>query len=741
MSHSLLDPNDSLERQNEKLLIIASALMGRVEQSTDASGAAYTQFQRAALLEQEVRARTLDLEHALDLLNDSNARLADANRETEAARSNLANAIETVQEGFALFNPDEHLVMCNSRFGMHMPDIRDRLVPGLKFTQYVDLVSKSQFLSLPAGETQVQWAQRRLARHADDHVIFNVRMIWNRWVQISEHRTPDGGTVILQTDVSDIMRLERQERERMLDDQARLIRATLEHLDQGLCIFDSQSRLVGWNHRASELLSVPIGRFHMGTPFGSIFDRFRDHIRYEEGMDAAAVLAWVHADTARAPLSFEITQGHSKTLSVFAQEMPDRGFVISFTDVTAERQAVQAIYEANETLEQRVSDRTEELAAALKDAERANASKSRFVAAASHDLLQPLSAAKLYVASLEGELSGDQPRAVLGKATNALRSVESILEALLDISKLDAGRASVHVAPVSLGKILGQLRDELLPIARGKGLTLDILPTQTVVSSDATYLRRILQNLVSNAVRYTPAGRVLVGVRHLPKTVRLEVWDTGPGIPEDQQDIVFREFHRLNATANPAEGMGLGLAIVERACALLDHPLSLRSVPGKGTVFAVELPKIRARNAGGHPPRLPLGPQNPPLQNTIALLIENDAELRGAITLTLENWGIDVLDCASEAQAMALLHEIGVSPDVIIADYQLDDGLLGTDAIAKLTAEFGALPACIITADRSSGLIDLCGKMALEIIHKPIDPEALRAFLARAQSRINPSPP
>ncbi len=270
MNNSLINPLDSVEVQNEKLSKIVFALMNRVEQATDASGAAYAQFQRAAVLEQDVQNRTKELEHALDLLNESNAQLAQANSETEAARSNLANAIEAIQEGFALFDANDRLVLCNSRFGMHMPDIHDHLLPGLLFDNYVRMVSESSFLSLPPNETPAQWAERRLKRHQETHVIFNVRIIWNRWVQVSEHHTPDGGTVILQTDVSDIMRLQRQERERMLDDQAKLIRATLEHLIQGVCIFDNQARIVGWNHRIAELLPISLSSIRVGTPFETI---------------------------------------------------------------------------------------------------------------------------------------------------------------------------------------------------------------------------------------------------------------------------------------------------------------------------------------------------------------------------------------------------------------------------------------------------------------------------------------
>ncbi|SMX34547.1 hybrid sensor histidine kinase/response regulator [Actibacterium lipolyticum] len=731
MAQSLINPNDPLERQNEKLLKISEALMRRVEQSTDASGAAYAQFQRAALLEEEVRARTRDLERALDLLNESNAKLAEANAETEAARSNLANAIETVQEGFALFNTDDQLVMCNSRFGMHMPDIRSSLKPGLPFTQYVNQVSQSRFLSLPDAETPDHWAQRRMERHKDDHVIFNVRMTWNRWVQVSEHRTPDGGTVILQTDVTDIMRLERQERERMLDDQARLIRATLEHLNQGVCIFDSRARLVGWNQRVGAMLSIPIGRFRIGIGFNALFERFRDEITFTPEVTPQKIEDWVASQHARPPLSFEMMQGPSKTLAVFAEEMPDKGFVISFTDVSAERAAVRAIYHANETLEQRVMERTLELEDALSEAERANDSKSRFVAAASHDLLQPLSAAKLYVSSVEADENNAQTKTILDKANRALLSVENILEALLDISKLDSGQASVHITPVPVNIVLQQLRDELAPVARQKGLDLRIVPTKAVVSSDATYLRRILQNLITNAIRYTESGKVVVGARWRENSVRLEVWDTGPGIPEEQQDLIFREFQRLNATASAAEGMGLGLAIVERACALLSHPLRLVSTVGKGTGFLVELPLATKEFT---PVKSNLGSarvKQKDLRNLIVLLIENDVELRNALTISLEKWAVDVISSPSGQEAMALLEEIGVAPDVILADYQLDHGELGTNVVTQITQRFGNIPACIITANRSNEVVDACTSKGLHLMHKPIDPNSLRSYLSK----------
>ena len=256
----------------------------------------------------------------------------------------------------------------------------------------------------------------------------------------------------------------------------------------------------------------------------------------------------------------------------------------------------------NETLEAGVIARTEELGVALTEAERANASKSRFVAAASHDLLQPLSAAKLFMSSLSDQLDSAETLTVLGKAENALAGVENIIEALLDISKLDAGKAVFDVQPVALSAIFGPLCDELTPVAAAKGLKLSIVDSGLSVESDPGYLRRIMQNLISNAIKYTDTGRVVVGVRRNGGSARIEVWDTGPGIDDADRKRVFQEFERLEGAA-PNDGLGLGLAIVERAAKGLGHELSLWSETGRGSCFALntEIAKAKSILTGGLP--------------------------------------------------------------------------------------------------------------------------------------------
>lgn len=726
---TLVNPNDSLERQNEKLLRITQSLMRRVEQQQDPSGLAYAQFERAALLEDQVRARTRDLEHALALLHDSNLRLEQANADTEAARANLADAIEAVNEGFALFDQHDRLVLSNSRFSIDMRDISGQLQPGLPFDSYVDIVSRSAFLALPDGETPAGWAAMRKSLHKGRNAMFNVRLKQGLWLQVSERRTANLGTVVLQTDVTDLIRLERQERERLQDKQARLISATLDHLNQGVCIFDGEARLLGWNVRVAELLNLPLSRMQMGARFAALIDRMPSDFTLSQGMSRKRLLTWAAHPTRHGALRFEARQGAARTLDAFAQGLPDSGFVISFTDVTAERNAARALQDMNERLEVRVAERTTELATALATAERANASKSRFVAAASHDLLQPLSAAKLFISSLQGAGMSPQDNEALDKATMALGSAENIIDALLDISRLDSGLAEFDMRAVSLTPIFTALRTQVEPLAAQKGLVLRVVDSNLQVETDPSYLRRILQNLLGNAARYTETGKILMGVRRCGPLARIEVWDTGPGIAEEHRDEIFREFARVHAPASASEGLGLGLAIVDRACAGLGHQLDLRSEPGRGTVFSVTLALADPIADPSDTTRRP-APRQAPAKGRMVFLVENDANMRRALTMALESGGADVIDVAGATEALDLLDELDLIPDALLLDEALGPGLRGTELFDAITARYGPIPACILSAERSADLAQRCRDLGLPLLHKPIDTAELDRFLA-----------
>lgn len=734
---SLINPADSLERQNEKLLQIAQVLMRKVEQKNDHSGFAYAQFERAALLEMQVQERTIDLERTLDLLQESNAQLEGAHRETETAQNNLTEAIETINEGFALFDSDDRLVLFNSRFCRDLRDVEARLEEGLPFHTYVELISRSSFLALPPNITAQDWARRRSERHHDNHVVFNVSLKYDRWIQVSEHRTARGGTVIIQTDVTDIIRLERLERDRMRDHQAQMLQATLDHLNQGVCIFDHARNLVGWNKKMDQLLDLPPQQAALGRNFMLLLEQLERQLTFSDRFDVAMLVRWANHKEGRSPIAFEVTRNGRQTFSVFGQEMPDRGFVMSFTDVTAERAAARSLAELNEMLEQRVRDRTNELGIALSEAERANASKSRFVAAASHDLLQPLSAAKLFVATVADQLSQPDLVPVIDKAESALSSVEKIIEALLDISKLDAAHPSFDIQPVSLNAILEPLRDELTPVARAKGLELHIVSCGLAVRSDPGYLRRITQNLITNAIRYTTSGKVLVGVRRMGATARLEIWDTGCGIAEADQQAIFQEFKRLDAGSS-ATGLGLGLAIVERACKSLDHPLALCSVPGKGSRFSVGLKVLGEEKMARAVPRDISDGTNLPKEGQIVLLVENDMDLTNAIVIMIEGWGAHVIHAATAEEALSLLADIDLVPDAALLDCQLGKGMTGPELFKRMTALYGPVPTRMISADRSAALAKQCEKLKLMLMSKPINRLKLFEFLADPRAPQGP---
>ncbi|MFN3263018.1 MAG: PAS-domain containing protein [Pikeienuella sp.] len=729
MTSSLLNPEDGPARNVDKLLAITDALMRRVEQATDEQGAGYAHFQRAILLEEEVRQRTRDLEKTLELLNESNARLSEAMGSERRARADLSNALEAVEEGFALFGPDERLVMFNSRFCGALPDVWDRLHVGMTFDAYIEAVSRSEGLDSGRAGGAAGWADRRRRLHEREHAIFTVPLRSGAWLQVSEHRTPDGGAAVLQTDVTDMIRIERAERAKLLEDQAQMVRATLNHINQGVAIFDSGARLVGWNRRLGELLTPPMRLVHIGAPFNALCDHIERGAAFDPGFSGRDVRAWVDAPSPRAPLSFDLRLGQDLILAVFTAETPDRGFLMSFTDATAERRAVNALSRANEDLERAVQERTLELEAAVNEAERANETKSRFVAAASHDLLQPLSAAKLFISALEASPLDPRAAKAASRAANALDSVESILGALLDISRLDSGKAELKREPTPLGPLLARLKDEFAPAARAKGLDLRILPTDAVVNTDPTYMRRIIQNLLANAVRYTQEGGVLVGVRRRGGAVRVEVRDTGPGIPESRRTDIFREFHRLEGGGDAAQGLGLGLTIVERACALLGHRLALRSEVGRGSCFSVEAPLASCapeREALREPAMAAPG-------GLLVLVVEDNVELSAALALQLESWGASVFEARSGSEALALLAETGVSPDALLVDYSLSGGERGVETIAAIRAEHGDAPAAIITASPSPEVRAECSRNGLKLIAKPIGQRSLADFLTRAR--------
>lgn len=379
-----------------------------------------------------------------------------------------------------------------------------------------------------------------------------------------------------------------------------------------------------------------------------------------------------------------------------------------------------------------LSQKNAELAAARMAAEDANRSKTRFLRAASHDLLQPLGAARLFLSTLATMEMGVGQSDLVKRLGNAFESVEELMHAVLDISRLDSQRIEFNRKPVALGKLFMRLRDEFQPQAAARNLQLRFAYTSLTVDSDPTFLRRIAQNLVSNAIKYTKTGKVLVGVRRQGARAWLEVHDTGIGIAAADRNCIFDEFQRLDKDGLGEPGMGLGLSIVKRACVKLDHPITLESEPGRGTVFRVGLRIVGTVQAASQP-EVPRKAERDKLRDRLVLIVENNAEMRHGYELILRgSWGVEAISVAGTAAAGLAMARRGRAPDFIVADYHLGGEDTGIRTIKTLRAAAGSeLPAVMVTAHRSAGLARSCAKLGIRVLEKPVRPEVLQAALLR----------
>ncbi|RXF70865.1 hybrid sensor histidine kinase/response regulator [Hansschlegelia zhihuaiae] len=517
-----------------------------------------------------------------------------------------------------------------------------------------------------------------------------------------------------------------------------VLQNALDHARQGVTAIDKNMKLVCWNRQFRELFDLPEEMIHFGVGLDDIF-RFNAARGLYGPIDPEPFIA-DRIDRFVGKLETLRTRLHpsGRVIEIRSARMPGGGVVTTYTDISDTVAAQEALERANETLERRVRERTreltrlnQELARAKTEADEANISKTRFLAAASHDILQPLNAARLFATSLVERASSEPEHARLAKnVDSSLDAVEEILSTLLDISRLDTGAMRPELSSFRLDDITSQLAREFAPVAEEKGLRLTVAATSVTVRSDRRLLRRVLQNLVSNAIKYTPRGRVLVGVRRLKGRVRVEVWDTGLGIEPQQQKVVFREFKRLDQGAKVAPGLGLGLSIVERIARILDHPITLRSRPGKGSIFAIEAPVVAAMPALKVASERGLAP-SPALAGLTVLAIDNEAAILEGMRTLLEGWGCAVLTASSQKEAEQVVRRRRTIPDVLLADYHLDDAD-GLEAIVALRWKFGSpIPAALITADRTPELRASAEDKRVTVLPKPIRPAALRALLAQ----------
>ncbi len=656
-----------------------------------------------------------------------------ADRERALAQKSrlLQNTVDNLSQGVVLVTPEGRVELWNDRF--------------LELTG----VGRAQVETLPPfaalmldNPTILQHAMT--AAQQGEVLASEQRDASGRVVEVRTHPMPHGGFVNTYTDITE--RHQYAESLRQQEQWLRLITdnvpAQIAYLDRDLCY--------GFTNRVYEQWFGATPGSLIGASIHQLYpsDQF-DDIRYfiNRALEGESVTFECWQTNANGERRFLL----KSYVANFNQENQPDGFFVMIRDITERRQSAEALQQSYQLLEQRVEERTSELTGlnqqlrqeiqerkvaeaglleAKQEAEAANMSKTKFLAAVSHDLLQPLNAARLFSASLDEQLQEPAHQALAASVSGSLDDVESLLRTLVDISKLDAGVVQADIMPFKIQDLLGTLSAEYSQLAAREGLDFSAVRCAAVVRTDSQLLARILRNFLSNAIRYTAAGKVLLGCRYRGHSLVIEVWDTGCGIPQSQQQRIFDEFQRLQGERPGQErGLGLGLAIVDKISSVLGHKISVRSEPGKGSVFSVEVPLERHdRVADSLPVQVAIPSDN--LQQRTVWLIDNDPAICEAMTSLLQGWGCRVCTGLSLDELLLRADSVIQRPDLLIVDYHLEEGITGLTEADRLQQHFDAvMPVLMITANYSNDLNQSVRDLGYMLLHKPVKPLKLKTAM------------
>ncbi|WP_156927125.1 NahK/ErcS family hybrid sensor histidine kinase/response regulator [Azospirillum halopraeferens] len=676
-------------------------------------------------------------------------------RERElAAKSTLLQAtLDNLSQGVSVFDRNLELVAWNHRLAELLDVPEDQLHPG---------AALEEFLHLPAVRRQFTddaMEPRELERHLKAARSFAARSLEitcpsGRALEVRSNPMPNGGFVTTYTDITDHKRSEEA-----LRDSERRIRLVTDAMPALIAYIDTEERY-RFTNKAYEAW--------YGRPQSEIDGhRMCDVLSPEQyRLRRTYVKRVLAGESVEFDFEFALSDngGDGARTDAHAVYVPHRasdgtvlGFFTLIQDITERKRSASQLAEANRTLERRVAERTHALTtlntqlrqevaeraaaeAALRlakaEAEQANLSKTKFLAAASHDLLQPLNAARVFTAALSERRLGPRNMELVDNLTQSLEAVDEMLTTLLDLSKLDAGVLPTCVTHFEVDTLLRHMATEFQPLALERGLALRVHTCGLTVRSDAALLGRILRNFLTNALRYTPSGRIVLGCRRGPGGLRIGVWDTGVGIPSDKLAEVFQEFRRLKGSADKlSRGAGLGLAIVDRIARRLGHPVLVRSTCGRGSMFAVEVPygdpALVARGA----PACPAAAAGTVAGATL-LVIDNEPATLTSMASLLQEWGCNVLTVETEDEARAAIGPRHDAIDLIVADFHLHDGRTGLDAIRTIREHCGRyVPAVVITADRTAEMQASVKEHGHHLLTKPVKPARLRATVAHLLSR------
>lgn len=840
----------ALQQENSKLRRINAALVERVESGTSQNSDAYAAFRHSVVLAEQVRERTDALNQTMADLQKSNILLSGARQTAEVAHQHLIDAIESISEGFVLFDKEQRIVLFNRHFKNFWDKSAYRIDVGTCLHEVKTFIEDTGLIV----EKQRSGRQR---------ILYRLRT--GRWLQVTERPTQEGGLVILYTDITELKHSEAQRREQALAQKTRLLQKTVDNLSQGVAMVSAEGVLELWNHRFLELCDLqpieancffvevmavsdtavltPQSVDERGQPLlqkeqrladgrvveirthplpgGGFVNTFTDMTeRYQHVQALRKSEQWIRLITDHVPamiayvnqdfvyeftnkvyeewyrwprnsiLGHSLREAHSdehflrlqpyiiralngesltfdvaessvlgKTRFMQRSYVPNRqsngditGIFVLVRDITERRQTAEALHQAYQNLEGRVRERTAELTQlntqlvseidvrkqaevhlldAKREAEEANLSKTKFLAAVSHDLLQPLNAARLFTGSLAEHPQAANCLTLVRNISNSLDDVENLLGTLVDISKLDAGVIKADVSAFAINELLDNLAVEHQQLAKSVGLTLDFVPSSVLIKSDIHLLARILRNFLSNAIRYTESGRVLLGCRRHAGYVSIEVWDTGIGVPDDKKEEIFQEFKRGDGQhLKQDRGLGLGLAIVDKITRILGHRVRVSSQPGKGSVFAVEVPLAHANELQRQPEVEVPSYGLDRLNGARVWVLDNDMAICMAMRTLLEGWGCLVSTGLSEDDLVEQVGSFQAAADLLVVDYHLDNEVNGVDVVVNINQQRKKpIPTLMITANYSNELKQQMRALGHTLMHKPVKPMRLKTAM------------
>ncbi|TQV87301.1 NahK/ErcS family hybrid sensor histidine kinase/response regulator [Aliikangiella coralliicola] len=663
----------------------------------------------------------INVEDVINLLSSTSQALRFNRRLVEVTMDNIT-------QGISVSDADKNIIGWNHSYEKLMNYPKDFLKVGLPIAEIIRFNAERGF----CGEGDVQQHIDKRLAHIDSGLSYRFERVRNDGIvlDIVGNPLPQGGYVTTYTDVSDYKKIESA-----LKENERQISIYTDNSPALLAYFDSELIFRFANKAFANSLYLQKEDI-LGKPIGDVLSPAE--IGYKRQYIEKAL------SNQKQHFEYANQENDRYYLVTYIPNLDAAGKVVGIytisQDISHRRKAELALKEINITLEQRVAMRTEELHTTVKalesakaEAEQANQSKSKFLAAASHDLLQPFNAARLFSEMLKAEsntMTGSQAELV-DKTDQSLTVAENIIRSLVDISKLDSGTVYPSVRVFNIFDTLDSLEKQFSGFAQNKNLKFKSLKRNFQVESDPELLYRVLQNFVSNAIRYTHNGGVFISCQKRSEYIRVSVWDTGIGIKADDQEEIFSEFKQLSDPAISAteSGLGLGLAISERISAILNHPITLRSEYGRGTVFHL-LIKSAGLEIQHSPEKIKRTPrQNSALADVKVLCVDNEIQITDAMSMLLERWGCDVKANQAETQIDELLNS-GFIPDILIVDYQLDQGKTGLDYIQKIRHKTGLeIPAVIVTADYSQTVENKIQEFGLKLLHKPVKPAVLRATM------------